>query len=101
MEFIPLLILSLLMWMLLIRPQQQRVRRHQAVVASLQVGDEVVTAGGFYGRITRLDDESAWLELAPGVVARVMRGSIGQRLTGQEEGADGAAGTGSTEREQT
>ena len=45
-----------LMWALLIRPQQRRMRQHQSVVASLRVGDEVVTAGGIYGRDRSVDD---------------------------------------------
>ncbi|MGH9179119.1 MAG: preprotein translocase subunit YajC [Acidimicrobiales bacterium] len=79
----PLLFLGL-MWFVLIRPQQQRVRRQQALVASLQVGDEVITAGGIVGRIVTLDDNEAHLEVAPGVVLRFLRLAVNARVGDQE-----------------
>ena len=78
--FLPIIGVFALMWFLLIRPQQQRVRRHQAVVASLAVGDEVVTVGGICGRIVALDDELASVEVAPGVTLRVLRGAVNGRV---------------------
>lgn len=72
-----------LMWFLLVRPQQQRVRRQQQLVASLEVGDEVVTAGGMVGRIVTLDDEEAGIEVSPGVVVRFLRIAVNAR-TGDE-----------------
>src|SRR5438094_8588278 len=68
------------MYLLLVRPQQQRVARQRALVQAVQVGDEVVTAGGIVGRITRLDDERAWVDAAPGVELTLLRGAIAQRL---------------------
>ena len=79
----PLLALLLtfgLMWVLLILPQQRRMRQHQAVVASLQTGDEVVTAGGVYGTITSVDEDTLAVEVAPGVVLRVLRSAVSQRI---------------------
>lgn len=70
-----------LLWVLLVRPQQQRMRQAQAMVASLEVGDEVVTAGGIYGTIIDADDTSLGVEIAPGVVVRVSRAAISQRVT--------------------
>jgi preprotein translocase subunit YajC len=87
--FLPIIGVFALMWFLLIRPQQQRVRRHQAVVASLAVGDEVVTVGGICGRIVALDDELASVEVAPGVTLRVLRGAVNGRVpteTAEHEG---------------
>ncbi len=83
----PLLALLLtfgLMWALLILPQQRRMREHQAVVASLQVGDEVVTAGGVYGTITSVDEDTLAVEVAPGVVLRVLRSAVSQRIAPDE-----------------
>jgi preprotein translocase subunit YajC len=68
-----------LLWVLLVRPQQQRMRQAQALVASLEVGDDVITAGGIYGTITDTDDASLWLEIAPGVVVRVSRSAVSTR----------------------
>ena len=77
----PLLFLAL-MWFVLIRPQQQRVRRQQALVASLTVGDEVITAGGIVGRIVALDADEAHIEVAPGVVMRFLRLAVNARVDG-------------------
>lgn len=93
----PLLITFGLMWVLLIRPQQRRVRQHQAVVSSLAPGDEVVTAGGIHGTIVTVDGDTLRLEVAPGVVLRVLRGAVNQRLTDDEEGAGHDDGRGAAE----
>src|SRR5215212_3768292 len=88
----PLLALLLtfgLMWVLLILPQQRRMRAHQAVVASLQVGDEVVTAGGVYGTITSVDEETLAVEVAPGVVLQVLRSAVSQRIGPDEDEVEG------------
>ena len=79
-SLIPLAITFVLMWVLLIRPQQQRVRRHQALVASLGVGDRIVTAGGLLGRLTALDEETVSVEVAPGVTVKLLRAAVSQRV---------------------
>lgn len=79
----PLIFLGL-MWFLLVRPQQQRVKRQRDLVASLEVGDEVVTAGGLVGTIVGLDDEEVRLEVAPGVVVRFVRFAVNSRVGGTE-----------------
>jgi preprotein translocase subunit YajC len=83
-----LLITFGLMWVLLILPQQRRMRAHEAVVASLEVGDEVVTAGGVYGTITSVDGETLAVEVAPGVVLRVLRSAVSQRIAPDEDQAE-------------
>ncbi|HVM07045.1 MAG TPA: preprotein translocase subunit YajC [Acidimicrobiales bacterium] len=80
MELLPLLLLFAVMYFLLIRPQQQRVRAQRALVSSLEVGDEVVTIGGLIGRIIRLDDDSAEIETTPGTVLRFRRSAISGKL---------------------
>jgi preprotein translocase subunit YajC len=87
-SFIPLLLLGAMMWLLLIRPQQQRVRRQQALLAALEVGDEVVTAGGMIGRIREIDGDRARIELSPGVVVEFLRGAVSQRLVEPTNGDD-------------
>jgi len=67
------------MWLLLIRPQQRRVRQHQATVSSLRVGDEIVTAGGLCATVTALDEEKATVMIAPGVEVQILRGAVSQR----------------------
>ena len=86
----PFLLLAgtfLLMWVLFILPQQRRLRAHQAVVRSLEVGDEVMTTAGLYGTITALEDEAdvVHLEIAEGTVVRLARGAIAQRLGEEPE----------------
>jgi preprotein translocase subunit YajC len=66
--------------LLIVRPQRRQMAAHRALVASLQVGDEVVTSGGIYGTIRGLDDGTVDLEVSPGIVLRVARGAIGQRV---------------------
>src|SRR5690349_1423006 len=81
-------LLLLLMYVLLIRPQQQRVRRQRALVQSLDVGDRVVSIGGVVGRIVRLDDEMIDLEVADSVVLTFLRGAISRKLDEVSEPAD-------------
>ena len=65
-----------LMWFLLIRPQRQRQVTQNRMLASLSVGDEIVTAGGLYGEIRELDEEDVRVEIAPGTVVRVAKRAI-------------------------
>ncbi len=88
MEFLPFLLLLALMWLLLIRPQQARVRKQRELVASIQVGDEVLTLGGIIGTVRVLGDEELRLEVSPGVELRLLRGAVSRRL---EPDADAAA----------
>jgi preprotein translocase subunit YajC len=77
--------------LLIVRPQRRQMAAHRALVASLRVGDEVVTSGGIYGTILGLDDGTVDLEVASGVVLRVARGAIAQRV-GPEEVEDHTEG---------
>ena len=80
MQLLVPLVLFGLMWVLLVRPQKERVRRQQQLVASLEVGDEVITAGGLIGRIVALDDNEAHIEVAPGSVMRFLRIAVNARV---------------------
>jgi preprotein translocase subunit YajC len=79
-----------LMWALLILPQQRRMRQHTAVISTLRVGDEVVTAGGVYGTVTSVDEDTLGVEVAPGIVLRVLRNAVSQRIApeGEDDGED-------------
>ena len=73
--------------LLIVRPQRRQMAAHRALVASLQVGEEVVTSGGIYGTIRGLDNGTVDLEVASGIVLRVARGAIAQRV-GPDQGPD-------------
>jgi len=90
---VPQLILTILLialgWFLLIRPQQARVRAQRAMVETLEVGDQVITAGGIHGQITALSSETVQLLVAPGTELKVARAAIMRRL--EIEDTDGVA----------
>jgi preprotein translocase subunit YajC len=67
-------------YLLLWRPQQRRIAAVRRLQSEIEAGDEVLTTSGIYGRITRLGDADAELEIAPGTVIHVARGAIGQRI---------------------
>lgn len=90
MELIPFVLLLALMWFLLIRPQQARVRRQRELVSSIAVGDEIVTAGGIIGTVRVLTDDELRLEVSPGVEMRLLRVAISRRLDPVADGPTGA-----------
>lgn len=65
-----------LMWLLVLRPQRRRQAEHAELIANLNVGDEIVTAGGLYGRIQELGDEELTVEIAPDTSVRIARGAV-------------------------
>ena len=75
----------LLMWVLFIFPQQRRLKAHQALVARLEVGDEVMATSGLFGTVTELDDDVVHLEVAPGTVVRLARGAVARRVNEEPE----------------
>jgi preprotein translocase subunit YajC len=78
MEFIPLAVLAVLFWFLIIRPQRRRAQLQNRVVDTLERGQDVVTAGGLYGRIKEVGDEDVQLEIAPDIVVRVDKRAVSQ-----------------------
>ncbi len=74
--FIPLILMFLIFYFLLIRPQQKRAKQHREMLASLKKGDRVVTAGGIHGTITNISDNTVTLEIAPNVRIKIQKGSI-------------------------
>ncbi len=67
-------------YLMIVRPHRQRLAEHDAVVASLGVGDEVMTTAGIYGTIRELGDEHVLLEVAPGTVIKLARRAIGAKV---------------------
>jgi preprotein translocase subunit YajC len=76
-------------YFLLIRPQRNRQKAQQALLSSLEVGDEVMTSGGIFGTITEIDDDegTVTVEIAPGTRVRMLRQGISQRFV--EDGDEG------------
>jgi preprotein translocase subunit YajC len=74
--FIPLILMFVIFYFLLIRPQQKRQKEHKALLAGLKRGDEVVTAGGIMGRITAVAETFVTVEVADKVRVKVARGQI-------------------------
>ncbi len=79
MAFLPLVVIFLIFYFLLIRPQQKKQKQHQEFLQSLKKGDEVITSGGVIGRIVSLSENIVSLEVAPKVVIRVARSQIAGR----------------------
>jgi len=83
-------------YFLLIRPQRNRQRAQQALVASLEVGDDVMTTGGIFGTIVEIDDDegTVTVEIAPGTRIRMVRQGISQRLVEDADDGDETADEG-------
>lgn len=78
---LPLLVLMfLVMYFIMIRPQMKRQKEHRAMIDALAKGDEVTTAGGIVGRVTKLTDQWLHLEVASGVEIQVQRSAVAQVL---------------------
>jgi preprotein translocase subunit YajC len=78
-QFLPLILIFAIMYFLLIRPQQKKVKEHQAMVAAVRRGDQVVTQGGLIGKVSKVkDDNEVEVELAEGVKVRVVKSTIAQ-----------------------
>jgi preprotein translocase subunit YajC len=75
-----ILVIGGLLSAVLIVPRQREMRRHSALVASLAVGDPVMTGSGIYGTITALEGDLAWLEVAPGTVIKVARRAVAAKV---------------------
>ena len=74
--FLPIVLMFVLLYFLMIRPQMKRAKEAKAMVEALQKGDEVVTAGGVVGRITKLGDQYLTLEIAPNTEVVVQRAAV-------------------------
>ena len=88
-DFIPLILIFAIMYFLLIRPQQKKVKEHQNMVAALRRGDQVVTQGGLIGKVTKVKEENEIeVEVATGVKVRVVQNTIAQVLSKTEPTKD-------------
>src|SRR4051812_8865367 len=72
----PWLLIFVIFYILMIRPQQRRVKEHQAAIAAVKKGDDVITGGGIRGRVTKVTDDEAEVEIANGVKVRVVKSTL-------------------------
>lgn len=89
----PLVLMVAIFYLLLIRPQQKRVRQQRELVQSLDVGDQVVTIGGMHGVIAEVDGDEVVLEISPGTRVRFVKQAVARKRV--DEPAQGEAGEGS------
>jgi preprotein translocase subunit YajC len=80
-----IIIAFVLLWLLVVRPQRKRQSQTQRMLSDLRVGDDVLTAGGVYGRVNGVEEDEVRLEIAPQVEIRVARRAIAAILTEREE----------------
>jgi preprotein translocase subunit YajC len=74
--FIPLILMFVIFYFLLIRPQQKKSKEHRQMVSNLKKGDRIITSGGIHGRITGMDDTTLTVEIADKVRVKVARGNV-------------------------
>src|SRR5687767_8645346 len=77
-QTIPLVLIFVIFWFLLIRPQQKRMKEHQAQVAAVKKGDRVITGGGLIGKVTKVGDTEVEVELSQGVRVQVVKSTLSQ-----------------------
>ena len=73
---IPIILMFVIFYFLLIRPQQKRNKEHKEMIANLKKGDRIITSGGLYGRITGMDETTLTVEIADKVRVKVVRGNV-------------------------
>ena len=77
-SLLPLVVIFVLLYFLLIRPQQMRAKQHKEMVAALKKGEEIVTNGGLLGKVTEVSDNFVTVEVSSGLNVRIQRQSISQ-----------------------
>jgi preprotein translocase subunit YajC len=75
-SFIPLILIFVVFYFLLIRPQSKRAKEHRKMVSELKAGDEVVTSGGVLGKVTEAGEQFLKVEVADGVVLKIQRNTV-------------------------
>ena len=77
-QTIPLVLVFVIFWFLMIRPQQRRMRAHQAAIMAVKKGDRVVTGGGLIGKVTKVGDHEVEVELGQGMRVQVVKSTLSQ-----------------------
>ena len=83
-SFIPIILIFVVFYFLLIRPQQKRAKEHREMIKNLKKGDEIITSGGLYGKIVGITDEFLTLEVAENVKVKVARNYVSTKLGAQK-----------------
>ena len=76
MSLLPLILIFVVFYMLLIRPQQKKAKEHQAMIAAVKRNDQVLTSGGIYGKVTKVEDATVMVEVAKDVQIKVAKGTL-------------------------
>ncbi|MGH6866135.1 MAG: preprotein translocase subunit YajC [Methyloceanibacter sp.] len=75
---VPTIMIIGIMYFLMIRPQQKRMKEHREMIAAIRRGDTVVTSGGIIGKVTKVEDQELQVEIAEGVKIRVLRSTVSE-----------------------
>jgi preprotein translocase subunit YajC len=77
-QFAPLVLIGVLFWFLILRPQSQRMKQHQAAISAIKRNDTVTLSNGMIGKVTRVENDEAMVEIAQGVNVRVVKSMIAE-----------------------
>ncbi len=86
-QMLPILLMIPLFYFLIIRPQQQRAKQHQATIAAIKRGDNVVLSNGMLGKVVRVEDKEVGVEIAQGVTVKVIKAMVSEVRTRGEPAA--------------
>ena len=78
MQLLPLVMILVVFYFLLIRPQQKRIKQHTEMLGAIRRGDSVITSGGIIGKVTKVADDELTVEIAPNVAVRVVKSTVSQ-----------------------
>ncbi len=84
-SFVPIILIFVVFYFLLIRPQQKRAKQHKEMIQNLKKGDEIITSGGLYGKIVGITDEFLTIEVAENVKVKVARSYVSMKLGEQNK----------------
>ncbi len=80
-----IILLFVIFYFLMIRPQRKRMEAQRALIQSIEVGDEIVTMGGIFGTVRSVDEDEMEVEVSPGTNIRVLRSAVARKLVDEEE----------------